>query len=52
MTFLGLAATLSCKTKMMKAVDATATTIAALSLTSWNIKMTTRDSVARPRWNK
>lgn len=52
MTFLGVAAILLGITNMMKAVDATATTMAALRSASSTTNMTMSDRVARPHWNR
>ena len=49
-TFRGVAATLSGITKMVKADDATPTTMAALNKVSPIIRINISDSDAKPHW--
>ena len=51
MTFLGVAATLSGTTKIVKAEDATPTTIAVLNNVSPINNININDTAANPHWN-
>ena len=52
MTLRGVAATLFGTMKIVKAEEATATTIAALRTASSTIRITTSETVAKPHWNR